>query len=644
MIWNFDYDICAILFISTLIVYYVYRKSLPLAHNQFFLWLMISSVGVAVVDVVASIVCSYGQMFPIWFLYFINMVYYFLLALTPAIFAAYATAVAKLPIRDKFSWNYLVFIIPFAISIIILVATPWTHTIFSINDAHEFSYESMRPVFFWETIFYLAAGTILVFRRRNYMRKIMCYTILFYALSSATGHVNQVFFNHYTQTVSLANTIGLLIIFLGFQNPDYDRDRKTGMYRAKGIEKLKEEDTLYDYQRPFMGIVFENYIALRSVYGDDTAAHVIRIMARFLRSTFPDYDQFYVHNGRFIIICKGNSEEVKQIRDIVMKRCRSEFEYEGGGLYLSPVFTFSDGTIKMENHDVLRDSMRIAADEALRRGKGAFVRVTEEMHQKALRSLKIEEALKRALTGDGLAVYYQPIYSTKEKCVRCAEALVRIEDDELGLLFPDEFIWRAEKNGSILALGEQVFRKVCTFVRDNNMEELGLDFIEVNLSPLQCMREQLAIEFERIMEEYHVNPKYINLEITETATSDTDVVKENINYLSSAGVGFALDDYGTGYSNLVNVLSLPLSIVKIDKSIVWAYFNEGNDLLLRVIQTFEDKDLHLVVEGVETKEMAVELEKMGCHYEQGYYYSKPISQSNFLDYLRDEKWVNEVNV
>jgi EAL domain-containing protein (putative c-di-GMP-specific phosphodiesterase class I) len=245
----------------------------------------------------------------------------------------------------------------------------------------------------------------------------------------------------------------------------------------------------------------------------------------------------------------------------------------------------------------------------------------------------VENALKKALKEDSLQVYYQPIYSTKDMRITGAEALVRIEDEELGLLFPDEFIGKAEGNGSILTLGEQVFKKVCAFVQSHDMEALGLSFIEVNLSPLQCMREKLSVEFEQIMEDYGVDPKYIGLEITESAASNIDVIKDNMNHLVDVGVKLALDDYGTGYSNLINILSLPLSIVKIDKSIVWAYFNDGNDFLLRVIQTFKNRDLRLVVEGVETEEMAETLGLLGCHYEQGYYYSKPISEEEFLKYI-----------
>ena len=133
-----------------------------------------------------------------------------------------------------------------------------------------------------------------------------------------------------------------------------------------------------------------------------------------------------------------------------------------------------------------------------------------------------------------------------------------------------------------------------------------------------------------------MDPKYINLEITESASSDVEVIRANMDALHQNGITFSLDDYGTGYSNLVTVLSLPFKIVKIDKSLVWAYFRDGKDILLKVLHTFEDQPVELVCEGVETEEMARQLADMGCDYEQGFYYSKPVPEDEFVAYCKKE--------
>ncbi|MCR4674550.1 MAG: EAL domain-containing protein [Lachnospiraceae bacterium] len=635
MSWNFDYDICAIIFISTLIIYYGYRKCLPLTYNKLFQWLMVSSVLVAVTDVVGSVVAVQGKSVSISLIYIINITYYIVLTFTPMIFGSYVAAIIKKPIREsRYLMNY-VFAIPGIIVMAIAITTPMTGALFSVDTDHIFHYGNWRISIFIETMFYLVTSGIQVIKYRAKVKKVIRYSIYIYILTTAAGHVCQMFYTPYVQTVSLSATIGLLIMFLAYQNPDYDRDRKTGMYRENGIRKIINEDRLYGKNRPVAGIAFDNYEHIRAVYGEETANEVVQNVAKYLQVTFPENDKFYVHKGRVIAFFDGNIETLRFFRNTITERCKMPFEFKGGDVYLSPVFIFTLEDIKVESFEEFKASMTIAFQRAIEQGKGCVIRLTEEMHQEAIRGIKIDRALKKALSEDSLLVYYQPIYDTIEKRMASAEALVRIHDEELGMIYPDEFIWRAEENGSILSLGEQVFRKVCAFINQHNMEEMGLSFIEINLSPLQCIRKQLALEFEKIIEEYNIDPKYLNLEITETSTGDIDVIRENMNQLSKKGVGFALDDYGTGYSNLVNVMGLPLDIIKIDKSLVWSFFNEGSELLYSVIETFIKGDFKLVMEGVETKEMADKLAEMGCHYEQGFYYSKPIPEEDFVSFVKE---------
>ena len=263
--------------------------------------------------------------------------------------------------------------------------------------------------------------------------------------------------------------------------------------------------------------------------------------------------------------------------------------------------------------------------------------INEEMYRTATRTFAVEHAIDYALQNQSLQVYYQPIHSTVDGRVVSAEALARIRGEELGLLMPDEFIPLAERNGSIFRLGEQVFEKVCKFIQSHDMEELGLRYIEVNLSPLQIGRSNTADRYLEILDHYHIDPSYINLEITETKNTESEFTYENIHKLSARGIRFSLDDYGTGYSNLINTIVLPYSIIKIDKNIVQAYLSSDSHILQHLVHHFTALDKEVVAEGVETQEMADVLTDIGCHYLQGFLYSKPIPTEEFLDYLYEQK-------
>jgi EAL domain-containing protein (putative c-di-GMP-specific phosphodiesterase class I) len=267
-------------------------------------------------------------------------------------------------------------------------------------------------------------------------------------------------------------------------------------------------------------------------------------------------------------------------------------------------------------------------------GTDTCVNVDADMMKRMQRDECVESALGRAVNNDSIEVYFQPIYSNGSRKIRSAEALARLYDPELGFIPPDEFIPKAEQNGSIMQLGRQVFEKTCRFIRDNDLDSLGIDYIEVNLSPVQCLHERLAEELLEAAHEYGISMDRVNLEITETSTMDSDVTGNNMKRLIENGASFSLDDYGTGFSNLINILNLPLRIVKIDKSIVWSYFNDSRDILPHVIRMFRSQKLEILAEGVETEQMADELADMGCDYEQGFYFSKPVPPAEFIRYVK----------
>ena len=149
------------------------------------------------------------------------------------------------------------------------------------------------------------------------------------------------------------------------------------------------------------------------------------------------------------------------------------------------------------------------------------------------------------------------------------------------------------------------------------------------------MSPDLADKILNIMEKYNVSPDKINLEITETAADYAqNIMTENIDRLHSEGFTFSLDDYGTGYSNITRVASLPLTIVKLDKSFVASEDNQRMWIVLRnTVKMLKAMDMHIVVEGVETKQLLEKFADMECDYIQGYYFSRPVPEEDFVKFV-----------
>ncbi len=173
---------------------------------------------------------------------------------------------------------------------------------------------------------------------------------------------------------------------------------------------------------------------------------------------------------------------------------------------------------------------------------------------------------------------------------------------------------------------------------DFHLQQYGIHYIEVNLSVVECIQNNLTQRIFDTLRKYMVDPSFINLEITETATdSSNSILDENIRLLHEKGIGFSLDDYGTGYSSLNRILSLPLEIIKLDKTIVQPAFCEDDQNARTVLECSVDMakriGAKLVAEGVESEECANGIISLGCDYIQGYYYSKPLPLDDFVDFV-----------
>lgn len=221
-----------------------------------------------------------------------------------------------------------------------------------------------------------------------------------------------------------------------------------------------------------------------------------------------------------------------------------------------------------------------------------------------------------------------------------AEALVRLKDPKLGEISPTEFIPIAERSGLMITLGNYILEEVCKFISTHNMEELGLKYIEVNLSVVQCMQRDFMEIIHSTINKYKIDKKYICFEITETASNYApEVFSTNLSMLVDDGHELALDDFGTGYGNLQRMVTTNFAIVKIDKEMIQQTCNSTQlkNAFAKMVSLFHSMNLRIVAEGVETEEQYNFLSKTGVDYIQGFYFSHAIPKDQFIQFLMDNK-------
>lgn len=323
-----------------------------------------------------------------------------------------------------------------------------------------------------------------------------------------------------------------------------------------------------------------------------------------------------------------------------MEKLKSYMEYgrrELGGM-AQVEFTYLSDTTLVSDYQEMVHLMQYARWKSRDHGASNFMRVDGEFVEQMRQEKRMEQMLEEAMKEDRIEVFYQPIYSTKEKRFVSAEALVRMRDRDGKLVPPGAFISVAESNGKILPLGELVFDKVCRFFTKESLEQYGLHYIEVNLSVIQCSYIGLAEEYIGIMEKYQINPRYINLEITESASmAAKKTLLENMRRLMEYGVYFSLDDFGTGQSNLNYIVDMPVNIVKFDREMSQAFFRDekAKYVMNAAMQMIHGMKLKIVSEGIETKDQYLAMEELAIDYIQGYYFSKPLPEAEFLTFLQE---------
>ena len=445
-----------------------------------------------------------------------------------------------------------------------------------------------------------------------------------------------------------ASSIAMVLIYVNIQKPESFIDNVTECFNQSAFviiaDKAIRENKVF-----CIGVAIEDISFLSTNLSMKTVNLLLRDIAKDLKSCAKNLELFYLNQGRFCFVGKApdaeNPEEeiivtskmINKVTEKIRDLFKNSWKKEGFDFTLfARIVTFLPDDIKTADEvidviDTLIESNQYRSNYPISSKK------IDSGNKK--RFFKLDSIIKNSLKKDLLSVYYQPIYSCEKNRITGSEALVRMKDEKGNFISPEDFIPVAEKNGCIYRIGEFVFDSVCRTMKKIDPEFYGIEKIDVNLSVMQCMQRNMAESLLSIPQSYNVDLKHINFEITETASADyPEVLKQNMLKFDEAGIELSLDDYGSGYANMNYMLSLPFKMIKIDKGIVWAAFtNSRAKLALRAtITMIKSLGMSVLAEGVETEDQKNWLEENGCDFLQGYYFSRPIPENEYIDFLENQ--------
>lgn len=445
--------------------------------------------------------------------------------------------------------------------------------------------------------------------------------------------------NNYLLFSSVAISMSVVALYFSFENPNENIDENTGVFNMRAFSGMFFEKTNCFGKEPIYvtALVVDDEDIIVSSTGFYRWEQLVKEAAQRMGEVF-DKPVYRLESGTLAVISPASESGYDDLLEKLEEKMNCSFVLE-------------DASLEMKTHAVVLACPETTCEasevnELIRCGTECggtgFVRTADS---KIVERKKREDTLNRmladAIENDGFEVVYQPIYSTEKKAFISSEALVRLKDKTtLGFVSPEEFIPLAERSGYIIKIGEIVFEKVCAVIDKIRGQGLPLEYIEVNLSALQSIDESVPEIFKGIMKRYGLEPSSINLEITETtAVESAALLEKNMTRFRNMGCSFSMDDFGTGYSNLSKMAEVNYDLIKFDKSLIWPSFgedkNEKSEIILsNTVNMVSSLGAHIVAEGVETQEMAEKLTDMGVHYLQGYFFSRPISESDYLDFLR----------
>ena len=389
-----------------------------------------------------------------------------------------------------------------------------------------------------------------------------------------------------------------------------------------------------------MFVDIDNFKWLNETLGHNFGDAVLSSFASELKEHINQDSALFRFSGDEFIIIKEFDTDYSAVYDVIeqLHQCFNKpLEIINDKIYIK----FSVGVSIYPDDDMTPDLLLRNAEMALHRAKEsgkdrvAFYtnsHKNQSMYSKAALAKSLNEALKKG----ELFLHYQPIVSAKTCDIHGFEVLLRWINPEFGVVPPTEFIKVAEESGAIVQIGSWIFESACRTLKQIN-ENLNPDVImSINVSPVQLRRDNYIEHIKRVIDITQVNPKNIQLEITESTLIDfTDSKNTVINEINDMGISLALDDFGTGYSSLNYLKNFPIKCLKIDKSFIDEINDNKRDYAITdsIIDLVHNLGIHTVAEGIETVGQYDFLTDMNCDYIQGFLMSKPLEEADAIEFV-----------
>lgn len=626
MLYDISFQICGLTLVTLILILFFHHKTLRRINEVAFSVLLFSVFFCIIMDI-ASIIAlrSQSRIHPL-LAHFICKFY-----LLTIIGVAYTLLVYILieiyHKQEKLLQLFFVYLLPMLTGTWIFITNP----IYSyIDDREVYTCGICVDTAYIITFLYLLICLAYVLYFRSQINRNHLFSILFFLLFWM-GTVLIQFLHNEWRMISFAMSLCITFMYLKLENPEENLDLESGAFNSHAfatyLPYLEQGGTTYST----ITITIDHTLFILETFGYQNFKLLLHEIASFL-SQQEGGRVFRSAESDFSIIFE-EKETMRKALAAIRQRFTKPWKIPSLTIELTASICYMPDSQVLSSIGNSYDFIRSFITEKYKTGTYSLSCIdSNTLEQKLILEQKIK-ALRNALDHNTIQVFYQPIYSTEKSRYTCAEALISIPDTKEHYISPDFLLSIADQNGMIVELGKNVFEQVCSFIQKNDLMAREIEYIEIHLSVIQCMEETLSQDLKQIMDRYKIPYSMINLKIKEiTAIRFEKTLLPNIKTLHEMGMTFSLSSHIIGYQTLNCISKLPIQIVKLNKQIMWDYFENREhfaaiNLFLSVITQLGIK---VVAEGIETQGQLQKTLRLKIDYVQGYYFSKPLSERDIL--------------
>jgi diguanylate cyclase (GGDEF)-like protein len=411
-------------------------------------------------------------------------------------------------------------------------------------------------------------------------------------------------------------------------------------------------DHLIEHQNPkdryvLICLDFDDFANINELLGYHMGDHLISSISTHLKPLINKDDIMGRDSDGFLFFVDMKNypdDQLITFLEGIQKSVNQSWNIEDQILFVTCTIGVSQYPTDGDNFTDLYKAANAAIHQLKEKGKNNYHFFTPSFHLERLERVTMMNELRKSIDRRDLNLVFQPIYQMIENRVIGFEALIRWESPSLGQVSPAVFIEYAENTGLIHLIDEFVFESVVKLRKEWDQTAMHDTMISLNLSAKGLVNDHLMSKVESLVQQYEINVSQIQIEVTETALiANFDVANEHLRFLRKLGFSIALDDFGSGYSSLTYLQTLPIDILKIDRTFTK---NIGLDvkqdmILSAIIDLADELELKLVIEGIENVEQRDFLLKHQCLFGQGYFFGHPMELEKVYDLVNDD--FNEAN-